>query len=556
MRSSRLTSLFSSTRPSSRGPRPRRFEQLEARQMMSVTPLTAAEFGTPSKTDPGFVSAAAIPPLSSLPGAPAKIYLDFNGHFQATPAISTFPPNLASPAFTVDGEATNPSARNDAIRDIWARVAEDYAPFNVNVTTVDPGDFSHASHNLRVVVTGESPTSPDEGGLAMKGSFAVETLENVVYVFTRVRHDSLEETPGSLRELPFIGKVASHEAGHAFGLDEQALWQNGQLVEEFHPGLGAKGPIMGNPRATTRTIWWRGQDKVGQVQDDMAIIASAVNGFGFRPDEMGSSFANPQTLTNYDPVFGALTGSGVISTTSDVDVFRFDWSGGFATIRLDIGTLGQRDTANLDPKLELYRQNSDIATISPAPSRTDQLATLVKQASPGSGQISMDLPAGVYFVKVGSQGAYGDVGQYVVNVLDRNGPRIDAASIATVSAGVTSVLVTFNKDIDAATFTTADVTATGANLLSVAATNSPRAFLVTVTPTASTGAWSFTVGPNVKDRYGNLMDQNSDRQLGKTNDVFIFNNLVASELSAGGISTITKKSRLSPRLVDLAFTTR
>ena len=140
-----------------------------------------------------------------------------------------------------------------------------------------------------------------------------------------------------------------------------------------------------------------------------------------------------------------------LQSVSDADLIFFPAygapGGGFATIRLDIGTLGQRDTANLDPKLELYCQNTDIATISPAPSRTDQLATLVKQASPGSGQISMDIPAGVYFVRVRSQGAYGDVGQYTVNVLDRNGPRIDAASIASVGASTTSVLVAFNVTV-------------------------------------------------------------------------------------------------------------
>ena len=51
----------------------------------------------------------------------------------------------------------------------------------------------------------------------------------------------------------------------------------------------------------------------------------------------------------------------------------------------------------------------------------------------------MDIPAGVYFVRVRSQGAYDDVGQYTVNVLDGNGPRIDAASIASVGASTTSV---------------------------------------------------------------------------------------------------------------------
>ena len=44
------------------------------------------------------------------------------------------------PAWTLDGDAaTFNDAEREAIQTIWQRVAEDYAPFDVDVTTQDPG---------------------------------------------------------------------------------------------------------------------------------------------------------------------------------------------------------------------------------------------------------------------------------------------------------------------------------------------------------------------------------------------------------------------------------
>ncbi len=66
-----------------------RIEQMEARQMM------AGDFGAIGGLDSGVVSGYIAPPadepppptwivpkLSSLPGAPASLYLDFDGHYQ------------------------------------------------------------------------------------------------------------------------------------------------------------------------------------------------------------------------------------------------------------------------------------------------------------------------------------------------------------------------------------------------------------------------------------------------------------------------------------------
>jgi hypothetical protein len=81
--------------------------------------------------------------LHSRPGAAKVIYLDFNGHTTAnTPWNSGVNANvnIVSPAFDLDGDPTTFSdAERAAIQDVWRRVSEDYAAWDVDVTTADPG---------------------------------------------------------------------------------------------------------------------------------------------------------------------------------------------------------------------------------------------------------------------------------------------------------------------------------------------------------------------------------------------------------------------------------
>ena len=89
------------------------FEQLETRSLLT---------------------ALAVPQLASRPGAAASLYLDFDGNVERQWGNHA---NVVTPAYDSDN---NPAAFGEAelaaIREIWARVAEDYAPFNINVTTV------------------------------------------------------------------------------------------------------------------------------------------------------------------------------------------------------------------------------------------------------------------------------------------------------------------------------------------------------------------------------------------------------------------------------------
>src|SRR5262249_26472584 len=117
--------------------------------------------------------------------------------------------DVTTPAFDLDGDQTTFSDTElSAIREIWARVAEDYAPFNLDVTTVDPGDFSDG-RGLRVAIGGSASDwlGVPAGGISWIDSFT-DGDENTVYVFS---------DGASLR---YIADSCSHEAGHAFGLEQ------------------------------------------------------------------------------------------------------------------------------------------------------------------------------------------------------------------------------------------------------------------------------------------------------------------------------------------------
>lgn len=80
--------------------------------------------------------------LNSLPGASKTIYLDFDGHLTRETQWNTdfALPNIASPAYNLDGDFGGFSSIEQlVIQNVWERVSEDFRPFNVNVTTQDPG---------------------------------------------------------------------------------------------------------------------------------------------------------------------------------------------------------------------------------------------------------------------------------------------------------------------------------------------------------------------------------------------------------------------------------
>ncbi len=328
---------------------------------------------------------SSIPALSSNSGATAKLFLDFNGHTQASWGSYT---NVITPVYDQDGDRTTFSTGELAsIQEIWARVAEDYAPFNIDVTTIDPG--SSADRVVARIAIGGNYSDwfgQGAGGVAYIGGF-YNGAPNVGYVF----EDALGN--GNAR---YVAEAASHEAGHLFGLLHQSLWSGNTLVDEYYEGTAAWAPIMGVGYYSQRTTWHNGTDNEGPAsfQDDMALLAGTANGFGYRTDDFGSTQALATALS---ATANSVNIAGRISTNTDQDWFSFTTTGGALNLTLNVAQVG----ANLDSVLELRNASG----------------TLLVTANPTttlSASLSSSLTSGTYFVVVRSSGGYGNVGQYTL----------------------------------------------------------------------------------------------------------------------------------------------
>ncbi|MCA9058287.1 MAG: hypothetical protein KDA85_07295, partial [Planctomycetaceae bacterium] len=207
-----------------------------------------------------------------------------------------------------------------------------------------------------------------------------------------------------------IAMSASHEVGHALGLNHHSVYDaTGTKTQEYDPGNGTIGPIMGAPYNTTREVWANAPADTSSTifQDDLAVLTRATNQtFQYRVDDYGSTVANAYQLDNQNPV---VFQQGIIERTGDIDYFAFQAADGTVTFNangLDVntifGTAGLIPGANLDITLALYDSaGNQIAVTSPGNSLNASLTHTVS--------------TGQYYIAVSGSGLYGDLGQYTLD---------------------------------------------------------------------------------------------------------------------------------------------
>jgi hypothetical protein len=349
-----------------------------------------------------------MPVLNSNPGAPVTLYLDFNGNFESDwyyieNGVQTHFANVSTPVFSTDVDQFTFNASEQAmIREIWARVAEDFAPFNINVSTAYYGGFANGQA-LHVVIGGDPDDwlKMDSSGYASIGSFS-DNAPNTVFVFDLVTwaNAGVTEEGRALNAAAAIATTASHEAGHAFGLRHHAQYgPGGVLITNYNPGTPQWTPIMGNNLASDRTTWEAGQTDLGPgtMQRDMDVLSSAANGYGYRPDDHGNTIGSASLLTS-GPAIGPLTGKGIIGTMPDIDAFKFSSGGGVTQFKVT----GAQYGANLMPIVEVWSAKGLVA----------------RAGSNGAIQVTLNvtLSTGTYYVLVRGYGDYGGVGQYTLTV--------------------------------------------------------------------------------------------------------------------------------------------
>ncbi|WP_300682960.1 hypothetical protein [Nocardioides sp.] len=366
--------------------------------------------------------------LSSAPGSKHTLYLDFLGgtvtgtywNTTAQAAAITVAP------FSLDAYTAHFSRLElGAIQAAWATVAQDYSPFDINVTTAPaPADAISRSSaaddtwGTRVMITDQVPTMTGCGcgGNAWLGSAdRVSTPGTPAWVITGDLGLSAQD-PASLTGLG-IGNAISHEAGHTFGLVHQGLGSS-----EYYERQGLWAPIMGASSFAPMTQWSDGRYAGGHHgQDDMAILRSVLG-------PTRTARRGPSTLSVGATTYGMVTGA------SQVDTYTLAPSRRTRTVRITAAPTG------LAPDLDLRMRVTDdtgrvVGTAAPR-NGSDALGQWVTGLGAG---LTLTVEAGHrYTVDVAPSGnqstrrqnssglydtysAYGSVGAYRLSVAPSSG---------------------------------------------------------------------------------------------------------------------------------------
>ena len=379
--------------------------------------------GTPTMSPPAALAGIAIaagpiaagpiatvpianqPSYHSKPGAPNRIYLDFNGDTVQNTAWNSgsIPNPLICPPFDIDGQpATFSVAEQTVILETWQRVAEDYAPFNVDVTTDPALETALTNKTVHTVITHSSiGVLPGSGGVAYVNVFGRSNFASL-YSPAFVFFDAL----GSGRE-DFIAEACSHEIGHNVGLSHDAT-SSTSYYDGHGSGATSWGPIMGTGYNRNVSQFSKGEYYDSSLtQDDLSIIAGFLT---YRPDDHGDT---DSTATDISGI--ALSSSGIVGKTNDVDVLSFVCTSGPVSLTAATWQSPEHTNGgNLDVKMGLYDSSGALIVMS-AP-------TGIVQAS-----ISTSVSGGTYFIRIANDGegnplsnspsgytSYGSLGQWTL----------------------------------------------------------------------------------------------------------------------------------------------
>lgn len=382
--------------------------------------------------EPQAVSASDTFKLHSRPGASKVVFLDFDGHLISGTAWNNgAEPVYEAKPFDTDGVpgSFSDSERN-AIAEIWHRVAEDMAPFDIDVTTEDPGSFGPTTGH--VLITAHT----DQQGLNMPHS----TAGGVAYVgvwgasyYTSYQPALVYYTRLGSGHPPYVSEAASHEFGHNLGLSHDGVNGGSSYYSGHGSGNVSWGPIMGVGYYTNVTQWSKGEySGANNKQDDIQIIADQL---AFRADDHGATLtaASPLqvaadgtlyvTFPEIDPHNQQPANKGVIERAGDSDLFWFDTGAGGVTLTVtpawEAFYRSSLRGANLDIEAALY----------------DQAGNLVALSDPDNdtyAQIDTSLSAGRYYLAVRGVGNtlspysdYGSLGMYFISGSVQSGIQSD-----------------------------------------------------------------------------------------------------------------------------------
>ncbi len=364
----------------------------------------------PSDDSKNFVEGAAPAPLAdsftlhSRPGAKRTIYLDFNGAVLQNTAWNSGGNTINAVAFDIDGNVNSFSAAElERIQYIWQRVAEDFAPFDIDVTTEQPPADKLTRANEADDVYGTTALITNHNGVyncSCGGVAYVGVYDNVgdYYKPALVFWDML----GTGNEK-YVAEATTHEVGHNLGLSHDGPGYYGGHGD----GVTGWAPIMGVGYYKNTVQWSQGEyTNASNKEDDIVVIGS--NGGILRADDHGNGISKATALTTSPNGSNInLSGKGVIERRKDKDVFSFSAKAGSGTITVTPDTR----SANLDVSIKIMKADGTvIAKAKPA----DQLGATATFTLPAAGKYYVSIDGIGYLTPTDGYSDYASLGQYSV----------------------------------------------------------------------------------------------------------------------------------------------
>lgn len=418
----------------------------------------------------------------SKPGAPNVLFINFNGETVTNTQWNTDVgrTEITAAGFSSDADDTTFSdAEQAAIKRIWQRIAEDYAPFDIDVTTERPLTFTTKTAHALITRTTDTKGEPNPhstaGGVAYINVFG--TLNYARYRPAWIYYDNLWS------EESHVAEAASHEIGHNLGLSH-----DGTASSDYYGGHGSGdsswAPLMGSGYSRNVSQWSKGEYYLANnTQDDLATMASKIS---YRGDDHGDTAGLASRLvlvdgTNVmsttpepDPANSNPSNKGVLERNTDLDVFSFVTGAGPVNLSVKPWSMASGTRGgNLDVVVRLYDETGALLLTNNPPN----LTTAAVQTNLGQGR---------YFLHVSNSGAgdpfgtsptgytpYGSIGQYFISgyitrptlFVARPVAELKANDLAQANQGAHQIRVTYSDDVglDVSTMDSNDILVTGPN---------------------------------------------------------------------------------------------
>ena len=332
--------------------------------------------------------------LHSNPAATKVIYLDFDGH-----TIMWEGKEFYYEAWNMEGpDTTFSDTERTIIQLTWQSIAEDFLPFELDVTTEDPGvealrntGGDDEKWGIRAVIN----HSTDTYSWAYNDSFN-DSEDTEMYAWTG-SDSSIDET------WVWTADSVSHEAGHTLGLSHDGTTAGVEYYSGHGAGDIAWSSIMGWTNYGL-SQWDQGEYTDANNQEDDLSILTTRNGFGYRPDDHGSTTATATTVNIYQ----SSVADGIIEQADDIDFFAFTMAGN-ETLRMTVRP--DNLAPNLDIEARLFDSDGNLLVTLNPPTALDA-------------EFDLSLSAGDYYLAVDGTGYddpdsdgysdYGTLGYYKI----------------------------------------------------------------------------------------------------------------------------------------------